>query len=539
MPISDTTDLEYPLTVTNNGPFTLRTYQGATIGSYLMINGTHEGLSLSYSDADDSCSVKDSLAPGESCTAYIKVAKDAPVTTSAVEVRLLADEVGNNLHENAKASFNTIITSEEFTLVDSDDQPQTRALELYSNPEFKTTIWVKNTGVRSVTLKANALETIDAIGSPGVLLSSNCDGKTLGVGESCAVTLSGNYPANPATVSSWDASYESRLVVNAENASAQNITINTKMVYPWLQVASGNSTTCAIDYRHKLYCWGSGAWGELGDGIGNKSYISTPTAVVAGDQGFTPDNVLSVSVGRQNTCAITDNHQLYCWGNNQYGQLTTSLDVTRQATPQKIKAGSEGFNPDNVISVAIGTGAIYAISQQGDKQSLYYWGVFDVNDDFAMIVKSTPVKLESVGFGEDRFDSDHVKEISVVRDSICAITLSNSLYCWGNQRNAITGTESSTLAYNPVKVPSNLASGFDSSHISSVSLGYNAAYAIDSNHQLYSWGNNMLGALGQGDANTGIHSQATKISDGTEGFTSNRIATLGFSGGDKSQCAIT
>lgn len=83
----------------------------------------------------------------------------------------------------------------------------------------------------------------------------------------------------------------------------------------FLDIASGNYVSCANNAQGFLWCWGRGYLGQLG------SYVSdadTPSLVAMDMYG---DRFSSVSIGYDHTCALTETGKVYCWGQNNQGQL--------------------------------------------------------------------------------------------------------------------------------------------------------------------------------------------------------------------------
>lgn len=71
--------------------------------------------------------------------------------------------------------------------------------------------------------------------------------------------------------------------------------------------------TCALDLEGRAYCWGSNAFGELGNGSHTSSGV--PTAV-ASDLTFG-----TISTGFSFSCAVTLDGFAWCWGAGASGQL--------------------------------------------------------------------------------------------------------------------------------------------------------------------------------------------------------------------------
>jgi hypothetical protein len=93
----------------------------------------------------------------------------------------------------------------------------------------------------------------------------------------------------------------------------------------WTQVEAGRHHTCGIRTESgftKLYCWGSNASGQVGDGT--KTDAHSPIRI------FGPGGVqwAQVAAGARHTCALSGGGEIFCWGSNSDGQLgTTSYTV--------------------------------------------------------------------------------------------------------------------------------------------------------------------------------------------------------------------
>lgn len=235
--------------------------------------------------------------------------------------------------------------------------------------------------------------------------------------------------------------------------------------------------SAAVTEDGDLYCWGDNYYGQLGNGTTEDQY--SPVKIL--------DNVMSVSLEDWHSAAITANGDLYCWGNNEYGQIGNGMENTLErieTTPQKVLG--------NVVSVALGKVHTAALTENGD---LYCWGDNgngQIGNGAATYRKqTTPVKvLEDVVF------------VTSGGRNTAAITSNGDLYCWGDNNYGQVGNGTTEDQTTPVKVLSN---------VTSVSLASYHSAAITTNGDLYCWGNNSSGEIGNGT--TTVQTTPIKVMD--------------------------
>jgi len=76
----------------------------------------------------------------------------------------------------------------------------------------------------------------------------------------------------------------------------------------------GRGTSCVISPAG-AYCWGANESSQLGSHA-TEEIVTAPTRVVSG-----PWRFVLIRPGTRHTCALTDQREAYCWGNNAAGQL--------------------------------------------------------------------------------------------------------------------------------------------------------------------------------------------------------------------------
>lgn len=224
------------------------------------------------------------------------------------------------------------------------------------------------------------------------------------------------------------------------------------------QVSLGWNYSAAITENGDLYLWGNNSWKTLGNGTTEDS--SVPIKVM--------EEIKTVSLGAVHSAAITESGELYLWGTNDWGILGNGTS-TDSSMPIKVI--------DNVKAVSLGSEHSAAITESGD---LYLWG----GDDCGQLGNGTssdsrvPEKV-----------MDNVREVSLGSNHSAAITENGDLYLWGHGQYGQLGNYSSMNYGVPVKIME---------HVKKVSLGSNHSAAITESGELYLWGANGFGQLGNG-----------------------------------------
>lgn len=127
-----------------------------------------------------------------------------------------------------------------------------------------------------------------------------------------------------------------------------------------VQIAAGEEHSCVLQAGGKVYCFGSDAKGQLGDNDALSAPLSASPVEVRG----LPE-VSDLSAGSQHTCAVSkERGDVLCWGANDQGQLGdgSTSDIAKPVLVRGLPA---------VKSVQMGDKTSCAVSEDGD---LYCWG---------------------------------------------------------------------------------------------------------------------------------------------------------------------
>jgi len=235
----------------------------------------------------------------------------------------------------------------------------------------------------------------------------------------------------------------------------------------WTSVSAGPLHTSAITVDNRLFTWGSGANGRLGDG----TTTSKSSPVLIGSSSW-----IAVSAGRDHTLGILSNNTLFAWGLNNQGQLGDGTTTQRNSP---VQIGSSSWT-----SVSAGTYHTAAIRSDG---LLFTWGGNDSGQlgDGTITRRSSPAQIGSSSW----------TLISTSAEQSTAISQNSTLFTWGNNFNGGLGNNPAPFV---VLTPTPSLPGTSWSSIAVPASGYNATHtlAIRSDGLLFAWGHNNFGQLG-------------------------------------------
>ncbi|MBX3263737.1 MAG: hypothetical protein KF782_28955 [Labilithrix sp.] len=128
----------------------------------------------------------------------------------------------------------------------------------------------------------------------------------------------------------------------------------TSISAPW-------STACVVS-NGVVFCWGRSDRGQLGTGGLVYQMEPQPIGVVFHDP------VKQVSAGYSVTCAVTASGGVYCWGDNERGQLAEPPSVLRSPDALKVK------DLPPMVQVAVMEQTVCALAKTGE---VWCWGAND------------------------------------------------------------------------------------------------------------------------------------------------------------------
>ncbi len=231
----------------------------------------------------------------------------------------------------------------------------------------------------------------------------------------------------------------------------------------WQKVAAGTDHTCALSKGGSLVCWG-----HQGNQLGHPGLGYVPVAVGA------PSGWVDVAAGNQSYGIHVEadgSRALYSWGTGTNGELGLGVGVDAS---EPTRVGSDG---DWVEVVAgVGSGARHACARKSNGK-IYCFGANDYGQ----------LGVAGASLGTPQQVSGDYKSLGVGTAFTCAVRSDDKLSCWGSPPR---------LAGDPISaLPSVLGADSD---WQSVSAGNAVLCATKQSGALHCWGLNAVGQLGRG-----------------------------------------
>jgi len=262
----------------------------------------------------------------------------------------------------------------------------------------------------------------------------------------------------------------------------------------WTSLSSGGNHTCGIR-GGRIYCWGDDQHGQLGDGAAGGTR-AVPAPIASGATDWT-----SVSAAGRHTCAIRGG-RIACWGYDSYGQLGDgSVTDAADATPGLIASGATNWTSvsaggNHTCAIRAGRVACWGLDSSGQ-----------LGDGSAGIIADATPNLIASG-------ATDWTSVSAGGSHTCA-TRAGRIACWGYDGAGQLGDGSPTAAADAAPGP--IASA--ATNWTSVSTGDQHTCAIRAG-RVACWGNDLSGELGDGSAGPGPDATPSLIASGATDWTS-------------------
>jgi alpha-tubulin suppressor-like RCC1 family protein len=231
------------------------------------------------------------------------------------------------------------------------------------------------------------------------------------------------------------------------------------------QVSAERDTVCAVSENGDVYCWGDDSAGVTGrPHIGKDAVASTPTRI----EGV--DHVVEVRTGGGPACARKEDGTVWCWGSTLLGNTGVPFDPMKSVTsPTRIEGIVDAVELDVTL---------YKSCARHSNGDVSCWGAVLPGPEISI----TPVTVPNV---------HHARQIALQWFQSIALLEDGSVMAWGADAN---GAEIRGI---PETIP-NLG------NTRAVSAQGGNGCALRNDGTVWCWGDNDKGQVGQGVAENGF-----------------------------------
>lgn len=266
-----------------------------------------------------------------------------------------------------------------------------------------------------------------------------------------------------------------------------------------VDISAGYHYACALKSDGTVWTWGDNYYGQLGDGTRNSRNYAD---IVKVSDGSIFNNVEKIFCGFYCTSTIKTDGSVWGWGHNGYGQLADGTYIGKYYPVQAKDLKGEYLT--GIQKLALGAGHCIALKNDG---SLLAWGInfsgqLGIGTDDLRLLKAVSIPGMS-----------SVVSISANESYSMAVKSDGTVWSWGANYHGQLGD--GTLVDKKVPVQVKDQSGRYIEDVSSVYAGMASSMMLKNDGTVW-----MSGFIGSDDPNStsGIVLTANKVmkQDGTE-----------------------
>lgn len=275
--------------------------------------------------------------------------------------------------------------------------------------------------------------------------------------------------ASNGTIKAWGQAGSGRLGNNNDSSDKQSPDDVDNLIGV-IAVSAGDDHSMALTNGGKVFCWGDNEQGQVGVGTDTDKYLQPQlTTLISG--------VTRLSAGRRNSYAVQTGSLKGC-GDNDRGQL---------ARPT---SGVGNIGETNRFITVLGgvedmaSGREFVLARVGDK--VWTWGE---NQDWQLGAESPTYRTNAAQVA----GISNVIAVAAGRNHSMALRSDRTVWSWGLGDNGRLGNGTSAKTATPVQAT---AAGF--SNIIAIAAGSDHSMALDKQGWIWIWGANGNGQLGLG-----------------------------------------
>jgi alpha-tubulin suppressor-like RCC1 family protein len=199
-----------------------------------------------------------------------------------------------------------------------------------------------------------------------------------------------------------------------------------------VQIVSSASAlhSCALLNSGVVYCWGENSKGQVGDG---KGCALPPCSITNAEKVVNISAISSVAIGKRHTCAVNQSGIVFCWGDNQLGQLGIGQTETEPRLQPRSLTGIQSVSE-------ISAGESHTCARLSDG-TVWCWGGNPFGQVGVGPIGQNVSSPTQVMVGAQPLSA--VVSMCAGNHFSCAVS-NGTVYCWGDNTSGQLGNGSTS-----------------------------------------------------------------------------------------------
>lgn len=297
------------------------------------------------------------------------------------------------------------------------------------------------------------------------------------------------------------------------------------------RIAAGGSHTLVVMSSDQLFAFGYNFEGQLGRPANNNTYNPNPKPALVALPGRA-GRIVELAAGGRHSLALTSAGQLYAFGYNAMGQLGNS---TNNGTYNPNLPGQVSLPGKNGRIVHVAAGSDFTLATTSSDQ-LYGFGdnqygeLGNATNNGSHAANPTPTLITLPG------KNGTISQIAAGTDHSAVLTSTGQLYTFGGNYYGQLGNSTNSGTSNPNPTPATVSLPASSGKIVQIAAGSSHTLALTSTGKLYAWGYNFEGQLGNTTNNNTFNPNPTPA---LVGLPSGSGAPRQIAAGDRDTLVLT
>jgi alpha-tubulin suppressor-like RCC1 family protein len=342
------------------------------------------------------------------------------------------------------------------------------------------------TGLQGACFSSDDFSTPECFWSGDITSTKGCDMPiqiSAGGAHTCVVRKAGSLEC-------WGSNLDSQLGIET---SVRIDAVHFPMAVPDMtevsQVSTGWAHTCAIQ-NDTIYCWGDNERGQSGFAPTAQSArsIIRPLPIAS----TTQKNWEMVSAGGSHSCALTKGGDVWCWGDNRWGQVSHNIEQEWVATPHKKAFGA-------TVMKQISAGLNHSCAHNG--QNIFCWGQPSLGKTGRKYDYEAKVyeDMEPSQISRAWSVGTTIVDLDAGREHSCVLIDDGEIYCWGSSKfGQFTGLNVNTGSSVGSSTNASPAEVKEQTMMRTVHAGRLHSCTVSHDGEPYCWGSNRNYQLGDG-----------------------------------------